>query len=158
MPQAAPDTPFKTFEDVTATVAEERDIELELALERLKVVRFSPHGEIVFLASENQPRDLVRQLKAFLEERTPFEWTIRASNESAASVESIAERRRREDARKLDELKRQPFVAEALRHFPGAEVVAVRELQEENPSSGEVVAMPQQKSPTAPARKKEADR
>ena len=157
-PAQSLDAPFKSFEDVAAAVASERDIELELALERLKVVRFSPHGEIVFLAHENQPRDLVRQLKAFLEERTSFEWTIRASNESAASVESIAERRRREDQRKLDELKRQPFVAEALRCFPGAEIVAVREPQDENPGGADVVAMPQQKSPPAPARKKEADR
>ena len=157
-PTHAIETPFKTFEDVTAAVAEERDIELELTLERLKVVRFSPHGEIVFLAHENQPRDLVRQLKAFLEERTPFEWTIRASNESAAPVESIAERRRREDERKMDELKRQPFVADALKHFPGAEIVAVREPQDENSGGGDVVQMPQQKSPAPPARKKEADR
>jgi DNA polymerase-3 subunit gamma/tau len=157
-PPALPETPFKSFEDITEAVAQDRDIELELALERLKVVRFSPLGEIVFLAHENQPRDLVRQLKAFLEERTPFEWSIRASNETSAPIESIAERRKRDEERKLEELKRQPFVAEALKHFPGAEVVAVREPQEENPGSADVVAMPQQKSPPAPARKKEADR
>jgi DNA polymerase-3 subunit gamma/tau len=150
-----PDTPFKTFEDVTAAVAEERDIELELTLERLKVVRFSPQGEIVFVANESQPRDLVRQLKAFLEERTPFEWTIRASNEVVAPVESIAERRKREDERKLEELKRQPFVAEALKAFPGAEIVAVRNPPEEN-GGADVVPMPQQKQPAAP-RKKEAE-
>ncbi|MBI3439577.1 MAG: DNA polymerase III subunit gamma/tau [Proteobacteria bacterium] len=151
-----PDTPFKTFEDVTAAVAQERDIELELTLERLKVVRFSPHGEIVFVANESQPRDLVRQLKAFLEERTPIEWTIRASNEVAAPVESIAERRKREDQRKLDELKKQPFVAEALKAFPGAEIIAVRDPPEDKP--GDVVPMPQQK-PSAPSpRKKEAEK
>jgi DNA polymerase-3 subunit gamma/tau len=151
-----PDTPFKTFEDVTAAVAEERDIELELTLERLKVVRFSPLGEIVFVANESQPRDLVRQLKAFLEERTPFEWTIRASNEVAAPVESIAERRKREDQRKLDELKRQPFVAEALKAFPGAEIVAVRDPPEDKP--GDVVPMPQQKPAASSQRKKEAEK
>ncbi|MFZ2030595.1 MAG: DNA polymerase III subunit gamma/tau [Vitreimonas sp.] len=150
-----PDTPFKTFEDVTAAVAEERDIELELTLERLKVVRFSPLGEIVFVANESQPRDLVRQLKAFLEERTPFEWTIRASNEVAAPVESIAERRKREDQRKLDELKRQPFVAEALKAFPGAEIVAVRDPPEDKP--GDVVPMPQ-KPAASSQRKKEAEK
>jgi len=152
----ATETPFKTFEDVTAAVSEERDIDLELALERMKVVRFSPMGEIVFLANENQPRDLVRQLKAFLEERTPFEWSIRASNEAAAPVESIADRRRREDERKMEELKRQPFVAEALKAFPGAEIVAVRQPPDEN-AGGDVVPMPKpQSAPSAP-RKKEAE-
>jgi len=101
----------------------------------------------VFVANESQPRDLVRQLKAFLEERTPFEWTIRASNEVVAPVESIAERRRREDERKLEELKRQPFVAE---------IVAVRDPPEDKP--GDVVLMPQQKSPAASPRKKEAEK
>ncbi|MFO1017359.1 MAG: DNA polymerase III subunit gamma/tau [Hyphomonadaceae bacterium] len=152
------DTPFKSFEDVTAAVAEERDIDLELALERLKVTRFSPQGEIVFVQTADQPRDLVRQLKSFLEERTPFEWTIRTTNEVAAPVESIAERRRRDEERKLEELKRQPFVAEALRHFPNAEIIGVRMPVEEN-GGGDVAPFPQkQTSPTAPARKKEADR
>ncbi len=151
-----PETPFNSFEDITAAVAEERDIELELALEQLKVVRFSPHGEIVFVAHESQPRDLVRQLKAFLEERTPFEWTIRSSNETAAPVESIAERRKREEERKLEELKRQPFVAEALKAFPGAEIVAVRDPPEDK--AGDIVPMPQQKPSATAPRKKEAEK
>jgi DNA polymerase III subunit gamma/tau len=155
--QAAPATPFQNFEDVIRAVAEERDIDLELTLERMKVTRFSPMGEIVFVANAEQPRDLVRQLKAFLEERTPFEWTIRATNEAPAPVESLAERRKREEARALDELKRQPFVAEALKHFPDAEIAAVREPVEDT-GGADVVPMPQQKSgaPT-PARKKEAE-
>lgn len=156
-PPVKVDSPFQSFEDVTRAVAEERDIDLELALERMKVARFSPMGEIVFVASTEQPRDLVRQLKAFLEERTPFEWSIRATNEAPAPVESIAERRRREDARKLEELKRQPFVAEALKHFPGAEIAKVTQPVEEG--GGDVAPFPQRDaSAPSPARKKEADR
>jgi len=112
----------------------------------------------VFVANTDQPRDLVRQLKAFLEERTPFEWTIRATNESAAPVESLAERRRSEEARALEELKRQPFVAEALKHFPGAEIAAVRQPVDEAAPPADVVPMPKPQDPAAPARKKEADR
>jgi DNA polymerase III subunit gamma/tau len=149
-------SPFQSFEDDTKAVAEERDIELELALERLKVTRFSPMGEIVFIANADQPRDLVRQLKAFLEERTPFEWTIRATTEAPAPVESIAERRKREDERKLEELKRQPFVAEALKHFPGAEIAKVTQPVEEG--GADVAPFPQRDAPTpSPARKKEAE-
>ncbi|MBL8536112.1 MAG: DNA polymerase III subunit gamma/tau [Hyphomonadaceae bacterium] len=160
-PTALADTgdSFASFEDVTRAVAEERDIELELALERMKVVRFARTGEIVFVAAPDQPRDLVRRLKAFLEERTPFEWTLRATNETPAPVESLAEKRRREEARALDELKRHPFVAEALKHFPKAEIAAVRLPEDEQAGSGDVVPMPQQgkAAPTA-GRKKEADR
>jgi DNA polymerase-3 subunit gamma/tau len=152
------DPPIDSFDEVIRLVAEERDIDLELALERLKVTHFSPHGEIVFVSSPEQPRDLVRRLKSFLEERSPFEWTIRAANEMAAPVESLAERRKREEARALEELKRQPFVAEALKHFPGAEIVGVRTPGDEN-GGADVVPMPSQAKPvTTPTRKKEADR
>ncbi|QGZ94418.1 DNA polymerase III subunit gamma/tau [Terricaulis silvestris] len=151
------DSPFQTFEDVTKAVAEERDIELELALERLKVTRFSPAGEVVYIAHPDQPRDLVRQLKAFLEERTPFEWTIRSTTESTAPIESLADRRKREEARALEELKRQPFVAEALKHFPGAEIAKVTQPVEDG--GGDVAPFPQRDAPApSPARKKEADR
>ncbi|MBY0565336.1 MAG: DNA polymerase III subunit gamma/tau [Hyphomonadaceae bacterium] len=157
--EANEDAPkFPSFEAVVAAVAEERDIELELAIEKLKITRFSPHGEIVFAAGPDQPRDLVRRLKAFLEERTPFEWTLRATSETpAAPVESLAERRKRDEARALEDLKKQPFVAEALKAFPKAEIVAVREPSA--PAGGDVVPMPQPGKPTpAPNRKKEADR
>jgi DNA polymerase-3 subunit gamma/tau len=153
---AAADARFKSFEDVIALVSEERDVELEIALERLKVTHFSPAGELVYVAGADQPRDLVRRLKALLEEHTPFEWRIRAADAPAAPVESLAERRKAEETRALEELKRQPFVAEALKAFPGAEIVAVRHPPEEN--GGDVVPMPQQKAPAAPPRKKEADR
>ena len=151
------DAPFRSFEDVTAAVAKERDIELELALERMKVVRLSAHGEIVDGQEAEQARDLVSRLKSFLEEHTPFEWTIRASNETPAAVESIAERRRKEDERKLGELKRQPFVAEALRAFPGAEIVDVRHPVDESAAGGDVVPMPKQNAAPSSARKKEAE-
>jgi DNA polymerase-3 subunit gamma/tau len=152
-----PETRLKSFEDVIALVAEERDVELEIALERLKVTQFSPLGELVYVSDPNQPRDLVRRLKALLEEHTPFEWRIRTSDAPAAPVESLAERRKAEEARALEDLKRQPFVAEALKAFPGAEIVAVRLPQDEN-GGADVVPMPQQKPTTTPARKKEADR
>jgi DNA polymerase-3 subunit gamma/tau len=154
----AQETRFQTFEDVIARVAEERDIELELALERLRVTRFSPDGEIEYIPAPDQPRDLVRRLKAFLEEHTPHDWRIASAEERSAPVESLAERRRREEARALEELKRQPFVAEALKHFPDAEIAAVRHPVEESAGGGDVVAMPAPQNTPNAARKKEADR
>ncbi|WP_395644637.1 DNA polymerase III subunit gamma/tau [Terricaulis sp.] len=150
--------PFKVFKDVLNAVAEERDIELEIVLERMKVTHFSPNGDLIFMATPDQPRDLVRHLKAFLEERSDIEWRVRPTSETAAPVESLADARRREEQRQLDEIKRQPFVAEALKHFPNAEIAAVREPVEEA-GPADVVPMPQQKpGAPSPARKKEADR
>ncbi len=155
---AAQDGPFNSFEDVIAKVSEERDIELELALERMKVTHFSALGEIEYVAAPEQPRDLVRRLKAFLEEHTPFEWRIRTTAERAAPVESLAERRKREEAKALDELRRQPFVAEALKAFPGAEIVQVRSLVDETGPGADVAPFPKREAAApSPARKKEAD-
>ncbi|MGE0740979.1 MAG: DNA polymerase III subunit gamma/tau [Hyphomonadaceae bacterium] len=160
-PPTVQDAPhaLRTFEDVTALVSAERMIELELALERMKVTHYSPNGDLVFVASPEHPRELVRQLKAFLEEHTDIEWRIRSSETQAAAIESLADRRKREEAKAMDELKRQPFVAEALKNFPGAVIADVRQPVDENAGGGDVVPMPSapQTAPS-PARKKEADR
>jgi DNA polymerase-3 subunit gamma/tau len=155
---AVQEGPFQSFQDVVAKVAEERDIDLELALERMKITHFSANGDIEYLAAPDQPRDLVRRLKSFLEEHTPFEWRIRSTEERAAPVESLAERRKREEARALEELKRQPFVAEALKAFPGAEIVQVKNPSDENAGPGDVAQFPKRDaSASSPARKKEAE-
>jgi DNA polymerase-3 subunit gamma/tau len=151
----APETPFATFDEVMERIKFENDVELEVALDRLKVVRFSPRGELVFVASSDHPRDMVRRLKAFLEEHTPFEWTIRSTAEVAAPVESLADKRKREQERQLEELKQHPFVAEALKQFPGAEISKVTNPVDESAPAGDVVAMPAPNAPHAPARKKE---
>ncbi len=151
----APTHGLNTFEDLIALVARERVVELELALDRMKVTRFSSLGELAFVSAPDHPRDLVRHLKAFLEEHTQIEWRVRAADAPTAPVESLAERRKREEARALEELKRQPFVAEALKHFPNAEIADVRQPQDET-SGGDVVQMPSQnKIAPSPARKKE---
>ncbi|MEZ5956667.1 MAG: DNA polymerase III subunit gamma/tau [Hyphomonadaceae bacterium] len=157
--KAPPETPFATFDEVMERIKFENDVELEVALDRLKVVRFAPQGELVYVASPDQPRDMVRRLKSFLEEHTPFEWTIRSTAESAAPVESLADKRRREHERELDELKRHPFVAEALKHFPSAEIAKVTKPVDESAQGGDVVPMPAApNAPSSPGRKKEADR
>jgi len=151
-----PETPFATFDEVMERIKFENDVELEVALDRLKVVRFAPQGELVYVASPDHPRDMVRRLKSFLEEHTPFEWTIRSTGEVAAPVESLADKRRREHERQMDELKKHPFVAEALKHFPGAEIAKVTNPVDESAQGGDVVPMPAApNAPQNPARKKE---
>jgi len=151
-----PETPFATFDEVMERIKFENDVELEVALDRLKVVRFTPQGELVYVASPDHPRDMVRRLKSFLEEHTPFEWNIRSTGEAAAPVESLADKRRREHERQMDELKKHPFVAEALKHFPGAEIAKVTNPVDESAQGGDVVPMPAApNAPQNPARKKE---
>ncbi len=137
---------LSTFEDVVALIAAARDIDLEVALERyVQLTKFTP-GEIVFKPAQGMPEDLPRRLINAIREATGEIWVVRP--DGAAGVESLAERRKKDEARALDELKRHPFVAEAMRKFPGAEIVGVKQAPETKPADGDVV----------PLRKKEGER
>jgi DNA polymerase-3 subunit gamma/tau len=145
------------FEDVVAMAAARRDIELEIALDRVRVIRFG-HGEIVYAPAPDSPHDLGRQITEMLREETGEEWRVRVETTPAAPVESLADRRKREAEREMDVIRSEPFVAEALKHFPGATITAVRAPQD-NEAGGEIAQFPaKREAPDAPARKKEADR
>jgi DNA polymerase-3 subunit gamma/tau len=115
---------LESFEDVVALVASVRNVDLEVALEKYVRLKRFARGEIEFQPAANMPQDLPRRLARFLKEETGQAWIVRA--DADAGVESLAERRAREQAKALDELKRHPYVAEALKAFPGAEITAVR--------------------------------
>jgi DNA polymerase-3 subunit gamma/tau len=143
---SAPSGPkLNSFEDVVALIASMRDIDLEVSLERyVRLTKFAP-GEIVFAPGPGMPEDLPHRLVRALKELTDETWVVRADGQSG--VESLAERRAKERAKALEELKRQPFVAEALAKFPGAEIVNVTE-PETAQEGGDVVPL---------VRKKEAE-
>ncbi|MGE0044435.1 MAG: DNA polymerase III subunit gamma/tau [Hyphomonadaceae bacterium] len=130
---------LRSFEDVVAFVASFRDIDLEVAMERyVRLKSFAP-GEIVFEPAPNMPEELPRRIARFLTEETGERWVVRA--DAVEGIESLAERRLKEQAKTLDELKRHPYVAEALAAFPGAEIKAVRKTGEENGEPSEIVPM-----------------
>ncbi len=141
------------FEDVAALAA--GDVKFELVLDRLKVLSFS-QGEIVYAAEPDHPADLPRRLMGLIKDATGEIWRVRAEAAPAPTpVASLAERRRMERQRELDALKAHPFVAEALKCFPGAEIVAVRKPETDAPAA-QVVALPKAEAKDA-RRKKEAD-
>src|SRR5262249_10166487 len=97
--------------------------------------------------------DLPRRLIQFLAEFADEDWRVRPDeNAPAAPVESLAERRKREAQRELDEIARHPFVAEALKHFPGAKIINVSKEEPSGPA--DIVQMPA--SAPAPAPQKTA--
>jgi DNA polymerase-3 subunit gamma/tau len=115
------------FEDVLALVAARRDIELEIALERfVRLLEFRP-GLIRYAPAPGHPADLPQRLMRALKDWTGEPWRVSADGEAAANVESIAERRARERQEDLDAIRAIPFVAEALKAFPGAIIADVRE-------------------------------
>jgi DNA polymerase-3 subunit gamma/tau len=155
-PPAVQAPTINRFEDIVALAERENKVELQIALERIRVVRFSP-GELVYAPAESTPPDFQRKLIAFLREFADDDWIVRVlQTPTPAAVESLADRRKREEERELEKVRKQPFVAEALKHFPGAEIWAVREPQSEQNPQGEIVPMPAAKpAPAPPPRKKE---
>jgi len=115
-----------TFEALIELLREKRDIALQTDVERCgRPAGFTP-GSFTYPPTENGPSDLAQRLAKRLLEWTGARWAILASTD-VAGEETWAERRRREDEERLERARRDPAVAEALRLFPGAEIVAVRE-------------------------------
>jgi len=134
---------MERLESLVALLARERpDIELEIAVERHVQLLEIAWGRLAFTPTAEAPPDLPSRLARALEEATGERWRIEARPGSGA--ETIAARRAREAAERLEDLKRHPFVAQALSLFPGA---AVRASQEpaliDSPSEGaEIVSLP----------------
>lgn len=116
----------RTFEALIALLREKRDIALQSDVERyVRPGAFRP-GSFTFQPVEDYPPDLAQRLAKRLQEWTGARWAILADHEVRGG-ETWAERRQREAEEKLERARQDPAVAEALRLFPGAEIVAVRE-------------------------------
>ncbi|MBL8548646.1 MAG: DNA polymerase III subunit gamma/tau [Hyphomonadaceae bacterium] len=135
---------LQAFPDLLSLLEEQRDIDLLVALEKyVRLKSFRP-GEMIFQGAPGMPPELPRRIQRLLKDVTGELWVVRADADSG--VESLAERRALEQAKALDELKRHPYVAEALRAFPGAEITGVRRADDENEGApaGAVVPMKRQ--------------
>jgi DNA polymerase-3 subunit gamma/tau len=128
----APASGPKKFEDVVALLDQHRLVALQSDVERYVQIMEFATGRIVFAPGNGAPPDLAAKLGRTLKELTGENWDVRA--EHGKGVESLAARRAREQAAALAELKRHPFIADALAAFPGAEIVEVREPPQDKPA------------------------
>jgi DNA polymerase-3 subunit gamma/tau len=116
----------ETFEALVALLRSKRDIALQSDVERyVRPAAFKP-GSFTYQPLDGCPPDLGQRLARRLQEWTGARWAILASADVAGG-ETWSERRQREAAEKLDRARQDPAVTEALRLFPGAEIVAVRD-------------------------------
>ena len=114
------------FEALVGLLRERRDIALQSDVERyVRPVAFKP-GSFTFRPVEGCPPDLAQRLARRLLEWTGVPWAILADG-TRDGGETWAERRQRLEEERLEQARRDPAVAEALRLFPGAEIVAVRD-------------------------------
>ncbi|SDL84143.1 DNA polymerase III subunit gamma/tau [Maricaulis salignorans] len=120
--QQGPDT----FEALIAMLQERRDIILQLDVERcVRPVSFKP-GAMTYQPAEDAPSDLAQRLSKRLQEWTETRWMILA-DANAKGGETWSERRQRGKQERMADIRSDPAVEEAMRLFPGAEIVRVIE-------------------------------
>jgi DNA polymerase-3 subunit gamma/tau len=126
--KAAPDASprLESFQAVVALIGAKREVRLKLALEEnAELVRFKP-GHIELHLLPNAPRDLANDLGRKLQHWTGERWMISLTDERGER--KLGDVRREREAKMLEEARRHPAVQSALRHFPQAEITAVRDL------------------------------
>ena len=115
-----------SFEELIAMLQERRDIILQLDVERcVRPVSFKP-GAMTYQPAEDAPSDLAQRLSKRLQEWTETRWMILA-DASAKGGETWSERRQRGKQERMADIRSDPAVEEAMRLFPGAEIVRVIE-------------------------------
>jgi DNA polymerase-3 subunit gamma/tau len=118
-----------SFSAVVAFVGEQRDVRLKLALEEdVELMRFKP-GHIELHLLPNAARDLANDLGKKLQHWTGERWMISLTEERGECP--LGEIRREREAQMLEEARRHPSVQSVLRHFPQAEITAVRDLSQD---------------------------
>ena len=135
-PEPVPDVEVKaeyepqpqSFEEVVRLAGARRDIRLKSALERgVRLVSFSP-GRIDVSLSEGASSRLVGELSRKLGEWTGTRWIVSFSQDEGDET-LFDQNRAREDAA-MAEARRDPVVDAALKLFPGAEILSVRDAFE----------------------------
>ena len=123
-----PSTRLSTFEDVVALAGLHRDIQLKLALERdVRLVRFED-GAIEFSPAPGASAQLAQVLMRRLQEWTGRRWIVAVASEAGApSLKEAADEKARQA---MNGVRADPLVRRALEVFPGAEIVAVRVVEE----------------------------
>ena len=125
-PAAQPAIRLARFEDLVAMAAEKRDIGLKLALERdVRLVRFED-GRLEFAAAEGASGQLASDISRRLAEWTGRRWIVALSSEPGQpTLRETNEERERE---RKSGIRSDPLVRAVLERFPGAEIVAIRDV------------------------------
>ena len=123
--RAAPAEPsLSSFADVVALAGARRDLAFKHALETgVRPVRFAPPEIAISLvegASGSLGTDLARRLETWTGKR----WQVIV--EQTGGTATFREEREAEEARLMEEVRRDPTVASVLNRFPGTEILEVR--------------------------------
>jgi DNA polymerase III subunit gamma/tau len=131
--QAAPRMRLASFEALVDLAAQNRDIQLKLALERdIRLVRFE-EGSIEFSLAPGASPQLAQLLTRRLQEWTGSRWMVVISNRTGAP--SLKEQADAAAESAAVGVRADPLVRRVLDYFPGAQIVSVRTLENVVPPS-----------------------
>lgn len=119
---------FASFADLVAHAALKRDIPLKIALERqVRLVSFE-RGRLDISLMPGAPPTLVGEIQKRLTEWSGERWMVAISQQEGGPT--LAEEADRRQKSLVDDVRSEPAVAAVLARFPGAEIVAVRHLDD----------------------------
>jgi DNA polymerase-3 subunit gamma/tau len=144
---AAPEVRLRRFEDVVALAGENRAILLKTALERdVRLVRFE-EGQIEFALAEGGNRNLAGDLARALSDWTGRRWMVALSSEPGQPT--LREQAQAAEREVKANAANHPLVQAVLTRFPGAQIVDVRQRDEEAPEPGPQAAILGEDAPAA---------
>ena len=135
MPDGAP--VMRGLEDVAILALKNGAPVLKVHIENdMHLVKLEP-GRLEFRPSARAPRSLAGDLQQRLRDWTGVRWTVSISNE--AGQPTVADQKRSAKAARIESVMQAPVVRAVLDRFPGAEIVAVRDVtrEEAEPSLAE---------------------
>ena len=122
--ESAPTASIRTLEDVVA-LCEPRS-ELRVNLEHnVHLVHLEP-GRIEIRPNARAPRTLANDLQQKLRSATGERWTVSIASQGGAPT--LAEQKQSAKTARFEAVAQEPMVRAVLDRFPGAEIVAVRDL------------------------------
>jgi DNA polymerase-3 subunit gamma/tau len=117
---------FSSFEAIVGYAAQIRDIKLKIALEeQVELVKFGP-GFLEIHSLDGAPRSLAPDLARKLQSWSGERWIVSLSEERGLAP--LGERRRAEEARAVEEIRKHPAVKGVMHYFPDAKIKSVRSL------------------------------
>ena len=126
-PQPAPTETrgFSSFKDILALAAEKRDIKLKSDLERLiRPIRVAP-GQFELALEPSAPPGLPGEIARKLEAWTGMRWMVLVAKDGGAKPVAAQAKDSRDSA--FRNAREHPDVQAALKKFPGAEILNVKE-------------------------------
>jgi DNA polymerase-3 subunit gamma/tau len=127
---AQPQILIRSLEDIAALAQSNGAPVLKVHIENdIHLVRLEP-GKIEFRPSARAPRTLAGDLSQKLKDWTGARWSVSIAREGGAPT--LAEQRKSAKAAKFESATQQPVVREILDRFPGAEIIAVRNIAQED--------------------------